>query len=150
MAQSLSKVMIHPVLSTKNRSPIIHNDVRQELSAYVVGILRHHESPSIITEAVGDYIHIVFVLSKNLALARAVEEIKKGSSKWIKNKGAGLTRFYRQNGYGAFSVSPSNTEEVSRYTASQEEHHRKMTFQEELRILFGKHGVEFDERYVWD
>ncbi len=81
---------------------------------------------------------------------QAVEEVKKGSSKWIKTKSSDLARFYWQNGYGAFSVSESNLAGVREYIANQQEHHRRMTFQDELRALFNKHGLAFDERYVWD
>jgi hypothetical protein len=79
-----------------------------------------------------------------------MEEIKKSSSKWMKSKGESLRDFYWQNGYGMFPVSPSNLGQVRDYIANQETHHRKMTFQQEYRLFLAKHGVEFDERYVWD
>ncbi len=96
-----------------------------------------------------DHIHALFVLSKNRALAEVVEEVKKGSSKWAKANG-GPAHFYWQNGYGAFSVSPSNEEAVVAYIARQEEHHKRVTFQDEFRLFLKRHGIAFDERYVWD
>jgi REP element-mobilizing transposase RayT len=95
-------------------------------------------------------VHALFSLSKNHALKKIVEEVKKGSSKWMKSEAPRIADFYWQAGYGAFSVSQSNVESVLRYIENQEEHHRKITFQDELRELFRRNGVEFDERYVWD
>jgi len=83
-------------------------------------------------------------------LAKIVGETKRSSSKWIKTKGPGLTRSQWQNGYGAFSVSFSNVHAVRNYIACQEEHHQSMSFQDEFRAFPTKHGVEFDERYLWD
>lgn len=86
----------------------------------------------------------------NHPLKKIVEEVKKGSSKWMKTGGPRIAEFSWQAGYAAFSVSQSSVEDVTRYIKNQEEHHRRMTFQDELRALFQRHGVEFDERYVWD
>ena len=94
--------------------------------------------------------HALFLLSKNHALRKIVEEVKKGSSKWMKREGTKNRDFHWQNGYAAFSVSPSNEGDVKRYIENQEQHHRTMTFQDELRALFERHGIEYDERYVWD
>jgi len=94
--------------------------------------------------------HVLCVLSKNLSVAQLVEKTKTATSKWLKTKEDGLANFHWQSGYGAFSVSPSHVERVKEYVATQEEHHRKATFQEELRQLLGKYGIGYDERYVWD
>ena len=85
-----------------------------------------------------------------MTIAQVVEEVKTSSSVRIKEEGPALGDFHWQNGYGAFSVSPSNIEQVKTYIAHQEEHHRKMTFQEEYRKMLERHGIEYDERYVWD
>ena len=100
---------------------------------------------------VEDHVHALFSLSKNYPLKKIVEEVKKGSSKWIKTSdGTGNQEFQWQNGYAGFSVSQSNVEGVRKYIENQEEHHLKLTFQDELRLLFKRHGIDFDERYVWD
>ena len=94
--------------------------------------------------------HALFMLSKNHALTKVVEEVKKGSSKWLKTRGAALRDFQWQNGYGAFSVSQSNVKRVRRYIETQGEHHRTMSFQQEFRALLDRAGIEYDDRYVWD
>ena len=142
--------MIHLIYSTKNRAPFLTPEIRPEMNSYLAGILRQWESPAIIVNSVEDHAHLLFALSKNHALKKVVEEVKKGSSKWIKTKGSAFFDFYWQGGYGAFSVSQSNVAAVREYIATQEEHHRKVTFQEEFRAFLDKHGIEYDERYVWD
>ena len=150
MPQSLAKILVHIIFSTKGRTPVIAPGVRPELDAYIVGILRQLECPSILVNSVADHVHILCRLSRTLALAKAIEQVKKGSSKWIKTKAAALRNFHWQNGYGAFSVSQSSVDEVRRYIANQEEHHRRVTFEEEFRAFLDRHGVAYDERYVWD
>ena len=150
MPQSLAKILVHIIFSTKGRTPVIAPGVRPELDAYIVGILRQLECPSILVNSVADHVHILCRLSRTLALAKAIEQVKKGSSKWIKTKAAALRNFHWQNGYGAFSVSQSSVDEVRRYIANQEEHHRRVTFEEEFRAFLDRHGVAYDERFVWD
>jgi REP element-mobilizing transposase RayT len=150
MGQSLAKIVVHLIFSTKDRLPALTPAVRGELNAYMVGILRELESPALLVNSVADHAHILFVLSKNVALAKAVEEVKKGSSKWLKTKGAEFADFHWQNGYGGFSVSESSVAAVKRYIADQEEHHRRKTFQDEFRAFLQRYGVEYDEQYVWD
>lgn len=150
MPQSLARNVLHLIFSTKNREPLITDAVRPDLHSYLGGILRQLESPAISINSVADHIHILFCLSKNHALKKVVEEIKKGSSKWIKSKGNEFASFYWQNGYGAFSVSQSNVAIVKKYVENQENHHKRVTFQDEFRAFLRKHAIEYDERYVWD
>ena len=150
MPQSLSMNLVHLIFSTKNRVATITPAIRSELYAYLVGILIEWNSPTIVIGGAYDHVHALFVLSKNHALCKVVEEVKKGSSKWIKAQGKAFASFFWQNGYGAFSVSLSQVENVRRYIEQQEEHHRTMTFQEEFRKILSRHRLEFDERYVWD
>lgn len=151
MSQSLVKNVIHLVYSTKDRKPWIPETVQENLYAYQAGIFKQWESPAIIIGGFEDHIHALFSLSKNHALKKIVEEVKKGSSKWMKaSEGTGNGVFKWQAGYAGFSVSQSKVPDVRKYIENQEEHHRKMTFQDELRALFDRHGIEFDERYVWD
>lgn len=150
MSQSLVKNLVHLVYSTKNRNPWIPADVRKDLYAYQAGTFSAWESPAIVIGGVDDHVHALFSLSKNYALKKVVEEVKKASSKWMKTERTLNEEFYWQGGYAGFSVSPSKVDEMRQYLENQEEHHRKMTFQEELRLFFKRHGIEFDERYVWD
>ena len=149
MSQSLSKIVVHVVFSTKNRRPLLADpDIRCSLYKYLGGILRELKCSSIEIGGASDHVHIVCSLAKTHALSDVIQNLKTSSSKWLKENG--VRGFAWQNGYRAFSVSESNLEEVRRYVVSQEEHHRKMTFQDELRRLLQRHKVEFDERYLWD
>ena len=150
MSQSLVKNLIHLVYSTKDRRPLITDSVRDGLFAYQAGIFKQWDSPALVIGGVEDHMHALFSLSKNHALKTIVEEVKKGSSKWIKTQGSSFQNFYWQTGYGAFSVSQSNVEAVIHYIETQSEHHKKLTFQDELRALYQRHGIAYDERYVWD
>ncbi len=150
MGQSLVKNLIHLVYSTKHHRPWLAKDHRDGLFAYQAGIFKEWDRPALAIGGAEDHVHALFALSKNHALSKVVEEVKKGSSKWMKTAGPMNSDFQWQAGYGAFSVSESNSDAVRRYIENQEEHHRKMTFQDELRALFRRHGIGFDERYVWD
>ncbi len=149
MAQSLVKNLIHLVYSTKYRKPWIPEDVKDRLYAYQAGTFKQWDSPALVIGGVEDHVHALFSLSKNHALKKVIEEVKKAGSKWMKSDGSENPDFYWQSGYSAFSVSQSKAEEVRNYIGRQLEHHRKMTFQDELRSLFKRHGIEFDEQYVW-
>ena len=151
MPQSLSNVLIHLVFSTKHREPYLRTpELRGIMTGYMVGILRNIKCPSLIVGAVEDHVHILCSLHRTVTIARLVEELKTSSSMRIKEEGPALRDFHWQNGYGVFSVSPSNVEPVKGYIANQEEHHRKRTYQEEFRLMLERHGIEYDERYVWD
>jgi putative transposase len=150
MPQSLAKNLIHLIFSTKNRAPLILPELQSPLHSYLGGILRQWESPAISINSVTDHIHLLFCLSKNHALKKIVEEIKKGSSKWIKTLGNEFSNFFWQNGYGAFSVSLSAVPNVTKYIEDQESHHKRLSFQDEFRTFLQRHEIEYDERYVWD
>jgi putative transposase len=150
MSQSLVKNLVHLVYSTKHRERLILKEHRDALCAYQAGIFKAWESPALVIGGMEDHVHALFALSKNHPLKKLVEEVKKGSSKWMKSDGPRAAAFSWQAGYAAFSVSQSSVEAVQQYIERQEEHHRKMSFQDELRTLFQRHGIGFDERYVWD
>jgi REP element-mobilizing transposase RayT len=150
MPQSLSQLYVHVVFSTRHRAPLIAPAVREHLHAYLAAVLKHHESPALKVGGTSDHVHVLVRLSKNISLAKLVEEIKTSSSRWIKTQGHAFVNFHWQNGYGGFSVSPNDVNEVVEYIAQQEAHHRVMTFQEEYRKLLEAHGIACDERYVWD
>ncbi len=150
MPQSLSQLYVHLVFSTKHREALLAPPVREHLHSYLAAVLKNHDSPALKVGATSDHVHALFRLSKNLSLAKLVEEIKTSSSRWIKTQGRAFANFHWQSGYGGFSVSPRDVNEVVEYIAQQEAHHRVMTFREEYRKLLEAHGVAYDERYVWD
>ncbi len=151
MPQSLARVVLHVVFSTKNRVPFFKDrELRARLHAYMAGVLQNIGCEPILIGGVEDHVHLLGNLSRTVTIAGLVEEAKKSTSKWMKEQGAAWHDFYWQGGYGAFSVSQSNVDQVRAYIAAQEEHHRKVSFQDEFRALCRKHGVEIDERYVWD
>ena len=150
MAQSLSSLLVHLVFSTKHRAPIIHAEIESELHAYLATVFHECQCPSIKVGGTSDHIHALFSLHRTWSLANIAEEVKKRSSKWIKTKGDGYRDFQWQTGYGAFSVSQSAIASVRKYIANQRTHHQDRDFQDELRLLFTKHQIDFDERYLWD
>lgn len=150
MSQSLVKNYIHIVFSTKNRQKLIDSTIENELYKYIGGINKSLECTPIKIGGHQDHIHILCLLSKKIALITLVERLKSNSSKWIKTKGEAYQNFYWQNGYGAFSVNPTEVDVVINYIENQKEHHKHKTFQEEYRAFLKKYKVEFDERYVWD
>ena len=150
MPQSIVKNYLHITFSTKKRKPILDKQIQSKLYSYISGICSSLESYAYQIGGVEDHIHILCNLSKKITLIKFMEEVKKSSSKWMKTQGENYHDFYWQDGYGAFSVNPSEIEVVKTYILNQEEHHNSITFQEEYRAFLKKYQVDFDERYVWD
>jgi putative transposase len=145
MPQSLSKIILHIIFSTKNREPWLDADVRPRMHAYLATICRGLGGELVHIGGVADHVHIVTTLPRTLSQAQLIEQIKKTSWKWIKELNARYRGFFWQRGYGVFSVSVSQLEAVLRYIGTQQEHHRTRTFQEEYRDLLRRHGIDFDE-----
>jgi REP element-mobilizing transposase RayT len=151
MPQSLSNILVHIVFSTKNREPFLKEaDVRDEMHRMLGGISRGLDCPPVRIGGTADHVHLLARQARTISLADWVKELKRASSVWIKEREPLLALFHWQAGYGAFSVSQSQSPRVENYIERQEEHHRTITYQDELRELLRKHEVEFDERYVWD
>jgi len=151
MPQSLSNVLIHVVFSTKHRRPWLKDkEVRDVMTGYLIGTLQQLKCSSLIVGVVKDHVHMLCNLHRTVSIAELVENLKTSSSSRIKQEARSLHDFYWQSGYGAFSVSQSVAPKVREYIANQEEHHRKLSFQDEFRLLCKRHGIEYDERYVWD
>jgi REP element-mobilizing transposase RayT len=148
--QSLARIYIHLVFSTKNRERFLPDDIRDDLHAYMGGILRGLDCPAIEINTEPDHVHVLFVLARTATVSNVVQHLKTGSTDWLKKQRSAFRNFHWQGGYGAFSVSKSNVEEVRDYIRRQAEHHRGRTYQDEFRALLLRHEVEFDERYVWD
>ena len=150
MPQSLAKIYVHLIFSTKNREPLLDDAVRADLHPDLGGILRDLDSPLLEINSEPDHAHALFVRARTHALSDVVGELKRGSSVWLKTKGAAFERFHWQNGYGAFSVSQSGVDDVRESIRGQHEHHKRVSFQEEFRSFLRRYEIEFDERYVWD
>jgi putative transposase len=149
MPQSLSNIIVHTTFSTKNREPWLDSNIRPRMHAYLATICRDIGGEAMRLGGICDHIHILSTLPRTVSQAKMIEHLKKTSSKWIKTIDARLRKFSWQRGYAAFSVSPSHVDPVVQYVDNQQEH-RSRTFQEEYRELLRKHGIQFDERYVWD
>ena len=151
MPQSLARILVHTVFSTKERRPWLREAaLRQELRSYHGGILKHLDCQPIIVGGVEDPVHLLAGLARACTAAERVKEVKRGSSLWAKQRDVRLREFGWQNGYGMFSIGASQTEDVRRYIAEQEQHHRQLSFQDEFRLLLKRYELAYDERYVWD
>jgi len=150
MSQSLSSILIHIIFSTKLRRPLIKNEIKGDLYAYMANIALTQHSFVHEIGGIEDHVHLLISLPRALPLSKLVEEMKKGSSKWIKTKGRFYTDFAWQNGYGAFSIGQSNVDALRKYIQNQQEHHKKISFQDEYRAFLKKYGISFDEKYVWN
>jgi REP element-mobilizing transposase RayT len=129
---------------------LIDSIIENELYAYLGGICNNLECQVLKVGGYTNHIHILCLLSKKITLAKLLAEVKANSSRWMKTKGEKYQNFYWQDGYGAFSVRQSEVQVVSKYIANQKEHHNKRSFKDEYRDVLKEHGVEFDEKYVWD
>ena len=150
MSQSLVKISVHLVFSTKGRAPMIHKRIRPRLHAYIGSVLLANRARLFKAGGTNDHIHLLVSLGKELSVSGAVREIKSKSSGWIHREFPRLNRFAWQGGYGGFSVSESDLQSVKQYIEKQEEHHRRITFKDELRSLLRKHQIDFDETFLWD
>jgi len=150
MPQSLSKILIHLIFSTKLRYPYICEEIIHELHSYMAGIAQARNVPVHEIGGVEDHVHVLISLPRVLTISKFVEELKKGSSKWIKTKGVKYEKFTWQRGYEALSIGQSGYEDLRTYIRNQKEHHKKVSFQDEYRSFLNKYKIPFDEQYVWD
>jgi putative transposase len=150
MAQSLSKIYVHLVFHTKNNAPFINKEIRPYLFESIKEILKTHSCISIAIGGVEDHVHVLFLLSKNYALAKIVEYVKKDSCKWIKSQGIRYKNFAWQGGYASFSINESRIEGAVEYIDNQEVHHKVKSTKEELEQIFIENGLAYDPKYYWD
>ena len=150
MPQSLARLYIHLVFSTKLRSRTLTDDIRDPLHRYIATVINNQKCHSVLANSREDHIHILFDLHRTVALSNLVQEIKTASSKWIKTQGLRYHDFAWQSGYAAFAVDAFSMRAARAYVANQQEHHRVETFQDEYRRLLLDNGIEFDEQYIWD
>ena len=150
MPQSLSNILLHLVFSTKKREPLLYPEIEPELYAYIASIHKSMDCPLLKIGGTDNHLHILCRLERVVTVSKLLEEVKKSSSKWIKNKDKCLAEFSWQAGYGAFSIGMSNAPALENYIERQKIHHQQVCFEEEYRALLTKYRVEWDEKYVWD
>ena len=149
MPNTYSALYYHFVFSTKDRAPLITPDIQERLWEYLGGILRENDGVALRIGEIEDHVHILCAMSPSTSPSRMVQQVKGGSSKWIHANFSALAGFGWQDGYGAFTVTRSTLDAVGRYIDNQREHHRRVTFVEEYRAFLDKHGVKYDERYLF-
>ncbi len=150
MANTHTNLLFHIVYSTKFRRNTIASDFRNRLYDYIGGIVREHKGALLEIGGMPDHLHMLAKLSPTIAVSDVLRFVKANSSKWVNETLHPALPFAWQRGFGAFSVSESNSPEVRRYIQTQEEHHRKLTFRDEYRLMLKRHGIEFDEQYLFD
>jgi len=150
MAQSLSKILLHIIFSTKNRTGLILDELEEELHAYLATSIRAQGSNAYRIGGTQNHIHIACSLSRTMTVSKLIEAMKTSSSKWMKEKDKRCDDFSWQAGYAAFSLGQSQLSALIKYIENQKEHHKKKTFKEEVLEFLKKYGVEYDERYLWD
>jgi len=150
MAQSLSKIYLHTVFSTKYRNALIKKEIEEELFAYIGDTIKRDGGIPFLINGTENHIHILSTLPRTITLAKYIENIKRNSSRWIKGKGSDYLNFAWQNGYATFSVSSSRVDIVKKYISNQKEHHKKIVFKEELILFLKEYKIDYDEKYLWD
>lgn len=148
MAQTLGNLVVHLIFSTKLRKPLLGPEIRSDLFAYLGGIVREMHGAALIVNGTSDHVHMLIRIRPAHSIAQIARVVKTNSSGWIRKKGH--KEFGWQAGYGAFSVSESNVPTVTEYIATQEEQHRKRSFQEEFVVFLKKNKIAYDERYIWN
>lgn len=147
MPQSLIKILVHMVWSTKDRVRLIPLEIEPRLFGYISSIIKNNGGRLVLAGGDADHIHILVSLGR-IDISELIGDIKRETSKWMKVNG--VVNFYWQRGYGAFSIGQSQVPAVSKYIRGQKQHHKRQTFQDEFRTLCAKYDVEIDERYCWD
>jgi putative transposase len=150
MPQSIAKLYVHLVFSTRNRERVLADGDGPDLHAYIGGILSGLGCIPLEVNTEPDHAHILFILGRTIALSEVVGGVKKSATEWLRARAPRYNAFHWQAGYGAFSVSQSAVEVVRKYIRNQAAHHRVKTFQDEFRAFLKKYEIEHDEKYVWD
>ena len=150
MAHTYTQLLYHIVFNTKERAPFLDAELRPRMFAYLGGIVRELRGHALAVGGVGDHVHALISLPPNVSVSEVLRIVKANSSRWVHETWPQRSDFAWQTGYSAFTVSQLNRDAVLRYIAQQEEHHRTISFQDEVRQMLNRHGIEFDERYLWD
>ncbi len=147
---TFSEVLCHVIFSTKGRAALIDDELRPRLHSYVGGIIRELGGTAIAVGGTADHVHVLLRLPPSVSMSDAMRVVKTNSSRWVHETSPNRRSFAWQTGYGAFSVSESNRQTVCDYIGNQEDHHRRTSFQEEYLAFLQRHGVDYDERFVFD
>ena len=150
MARSFHQNIAHIIFSTKNRQPLITADLESDLHSYLGGIIRKLNGTALRINGTADHVHILAKTPKTISDADFMAKVKANSASWVKSNFEGAKSFAWQEGYGWFSVSRSNVDQVTAYIEGQKEHHRIATFKEEFLAFLERHEVEYDERFIWE
>jgi len=150
MPSTYTNLIYHIVFSTKQRVPLISEEIREELYRYIGGIIRAEGGAALEIGGTSDHIHILAKLKPAISVAEVLNKVKSNSSKWANDHKMKMRKFGWQEGYAAFSVSESQVPAVAEYIRNQEEHHRMQSYQKEFVALLERHGIEYDQRYLWD
>jgi len=150
MANNYYQVTLQIVFAVRNREALIEDTFRENLHAYITGIIKNHDQKLLTINSMPDHIHLLIGLAPSMRLSDLVREIKSASSKFINENNLSRKKFYWQNGYGVFSYSMSHRKNVIHYIENQREHHRKMTFQKEYIKFLESFKIEYDRKYLFD
>ncbi len=150
MAHTFTAIHLHIIFSTAGRLPLISQELKPRLFAYLGGIVRSMNGTALIVNGIEDHVHLLSEIPTTLAIADFMRDLKANSTNWVKETFPERGDFKWQTGYAAFSVSKSGLDSVRTYIEQQEEHHRKRTFQEEYLAFLRKHEIEYDPRFVFD
>jgi putative transposase len=150
MAHTYTDLLVHVIFSTRDRVPLLDAELKPRLFAYMGGIVRELGATALLINGPTDHVHILLLLPAKIGLSEIIGKMKANSSGWVHREFPAKRNFAWQIGCGAFSVSHSQKQSVLDYIANQEEHHRKVSFQEEFVAFLKKHEIEYDEKYLWE
>jgi REP element-mobilizing transposase RayT len=150
MPHTYTDVLIHFIFSTKDRAPLLATEIREKVISYLGGIVRELKGSPMSINAVADHVHALIRMPSDVSPAEMMRVVRTNSSRWVHEQWPQQESFAWQTGYGAFSVSESNLDQVREYIARQEEHHKRMTFQEEFIAFLKRHNVHYDPKYAWE
>jgi putative transposase len=149
MGHTCTNLLVHIIFSTKDRLPLLDAELRSRVYPYLGGILNHLGATPLALNGPADHVHGLIKIRAVHSIAKVVEKLKSNSTGWVHEEWPERRRFAWQEGYAAFSVSESQVPTLLKYIGEQDEHHRKVSFQEELVSFLKTHGIEYDERYIW-
>ena len=150
MAHTFTNLLTHVLFSTKDRMPLIQPGLKSDLGAYLGGTVRQLQGKAVTINGATDHIHLLLWMPPTVPTSETLRVLKSNSSRWVNKERGARSAFAWQTGYGAFSVSHSNAPSVVRYIREQEEHHRRVSFQEEFLVFLKRNGISYDERYIWE